>query len=148
MKCDKILEKFLTVETYKKLPIAIQIHIFFCPRCKNEITRLQNFLESLPNTLPFDMPEDRSEQIMEEIKAMDITFHRHPSPWNWILVGVLMLVGTLLISYSDVIHWAKSCFGRQLDISLHLTMGFAVSIYIGVFIGIYVNEIKNIKLRF
>lgn len=144
MRCTTVIEKFLELDAYKRLPISIRLHLLFCPQCRSEIEQLQKTLASLHGTFPFDMPLDMSQKVMDEINGTGITFHRDVTLWHWIVVGFLLLSSVLLMSFSEAVFWLKAYFGSMLAVPLHLVMGMALSAYIGVFISINLYKLKEV----
>lgn len=144
MRCETVIKKFFELDAHQRLSMSIRLHLLFCRRCRSEIARIQKFLQSLHDTFPFDMPEDISQRIMDEINATGITYHRYVSTWHWTVVSFLMLAGVLLMSYSEATSWLESYFGSMLAVPLHLVMGLLLSSYIGVFIGINLQNVKEI----
>ncbi len=145
MKCEKTIKDFLELDAYQRLTLPITLHILFCPKCKIEIIRIQKLLESLHNASPFEMKEDLSQKIMDEIQASEMTFHQQTSSlWYWMLACVIILFSILLMPFSEDLFWLQSYFGNTLAIPLHLIMGLLLSAYIGVFIAINIHKIKQI----
>ncbi len=137
------MKNFFELDAYQRLPIFIRLHLLFCPRCRSEIVRIQKVLKSLHNTFPFDMPQDISQRIMDEINSTGITFHRHISLWHWILVSFLLLASAMLTVFSEAVLWLKNYFGSVLAVPLHLVIGLVLSAYIVVFVVANLHNVEK-----
>ena len=85
---------------------------------------------------------DRSVRLaFERIQAAGFAYPpveavaRRVSMSRWLLVGVLMAAGFVVIPFSMIGEWTRSVYGLAFSLPFYLVSGLAVTVYSGLFIG-------------
>jgi phosphotransferase system glucose/maltose/N-acetylglucosamine-specific IIC component len=145
MKCEKAIEKYLTLDNKQSMPLTLRIHLLLCKQCKHEIDQLRIAISSLqmpPYTVSLE------DYIMAQI-ANQRSYHQSVSDINWIASGIIIILSIGGISYSDALHWLTEHFGNQIQVPIYLVLGCIISGYIGSYVASHMKKLgaiaQNIK---
>ncbi|BBM87859.1 hypothetical protein [Candidatus Uabimicrobium amorphum] len=145
MKCEKVKEKYFACDHNQRIPLDVKCHTLFCSSCRKEIQQFSQHLSELQNTTPFEIEQDLHVAVMAEISRLTPP---PPSPLSyswWIFVGIFILASIFSMPYSNALVWLEWNFGRDLQIPLYSIMGLVLSIYISLFIGLHLEDVKRMS---
>jgi hypothetical protein len=137
MNCESIQQRFLEMDNGSRIPLSVQFHTLYCPRCRHDIAMLNERFESFRSTTPFTLDRDRCEQIMLEVFLSKVQYEHHVSGLQWGIVGSILLISLFAIPFSNSFGWLRTYFGSGLEIPISIVLGLSFSIY--ALAGIFSN---------
>ncbi|MDR1985364.1 MAG: peptidoglycan-binding protein [Treponema sp.] len=156
MKCpleEQVMNKVYEALGERPLPLRYRLylglHRLYCPRCDEELKRLEAVQELLETGFLPEVPA-LEDVIMEEIyreephgPALDRDLATGVSFRGWVISGLIILV-TLPASFfgMNAVKLSAS-FGSSLLLPLGLTIGGIVTSYGALFIGSHLNELSQ-----
>lgn len=143
MNCEKIQQRFLEMDNRSIIPVSVQFHMLFCPKCRRDIAFLNDTFRSLKNESQYDMDRDRVEEIMLSVFHSTVRHDQHVSGFQWSAVGLIILVSLFAIPFSTSFDWLRHFFGPGLEIPVSIVLGLVFSAY--ALAGIFSNleELKK-----
>jgi len=143
MKCDRAMEKFLEMDNGASFGLFLRVHMLRCDMCRNEIRQLKKHFESLITETPFPMGVNIEDAVMREIYDNDPGFNTGISCFKWISAGLVLVASSFLVTYSKTNDWLTGYFGSVYEIPLNIVLGLGITIYIILFIGSHVDDLKD-----
>ncbi|MBN1533633.1 MAG: hypothetical protein JXA20_13270 [Spirochaetes bacterium] len=143
MKCDDAILRFMELDNRETLPLRVRFHMLRCRHCRQEIRSLRRILDEQLGASPFMLERDLSAPLQSYLRQSEVSYHREISYVKWLSVGVVILSGRILVTFSDTLAWLQDRFGSSLDIPLNIVLGLALSIYALCFIGTHIDELKK-----
>lgn len=145
MKCEKAIEKYLTLDNKQSMPLTLVFHLLVCKKCKQEFLELSRAFSTLQKP-PYAI------SLEDTIMPLIMTNKRHyqkVSNFNWIAAGLIIVLSIVSISYSDTLRWLTEHFGNQIQVPIYLVLGCIISGYIGSFVASHMKKLgaiaQNIK---
>jgi len=161
MKCEKAFDRYLSLDKNQAVPLRVSLHLLCCPVCRTAVRTLTRAERALARPLaplltsPLASANaqaasggnsaeiiDRSVRLaFERIQAAGFAYPpveavaRRVSMSRWLLVGVLMAGGFVVIPFSMIGEWTRSVYGLAFSLPFYLVSGLAVTVYSGLFIG-------------
>ena len=129
-----------------------RLHIFMCPRCSEELRKLEScremfhsdFFPSSPGIEEKVMDQLSGEFIQQEISDGEIV--EAPGGFSfrtWVMIGLFVLVSIFISFYGlDFFSFAND-FGSTFLISLGITTGIILTGYGAFFIASHIKELTN-----
>jgi hypothetical protein len=131
--------------------IRLQIHLFFCPSCAEEVRKLELINEAIPEFFP-PAPsfEDR---VMEQIQAE--TFLEHDAAETlqevpgglsfrtWVVIGFFVLVSLATSFFGIDFIKVAARHGSSFLVPLGITVGIVLTGYGAFFIGSHLKELST-----
>lgn len=140
MKCEKAIDKYLSLDNNQSMPLSLMIHLFTCKQCKKEIEDLRTTFATLQNP-PYAISLEN--KIMQQI-MLQKSYYQKVSNFNWVAVGLIIVLSIGVISYSDTLQWLSLHFGNKILVPLYLVMGCIVSGYIGSYVATHLKKLEAI----
>ncbi len=140
MRCDKAIEKYLSLDNNQSMPLSLLIHIFVCKQCNKEIQQLHNTFSELQKP-PYAISLES--KIMAQI-MLHKSYYQRVSSFNWVAAGIIIVLSIVSLSYSDTLQWLSLHFGNKLLVPLYLVMGCIVSGYIGSYVATHLKKLQAI----
>ncbi|HOM11612.1 MAG TPA: hypothetical protein PLV81_15835 [Spirochaetota bacterium] len=140
MKCEKAIEKYLSLDNNKSMPLSLMIHLFACKQCRKEIEDLRSIFTTLQNP-PYAISLEN--KIMQQI-MLQKSYYQKVSNFNWVAAGLIIVLSIGVISYSDTLQWLSLHFGNKILVPLYLVMGCIVSGYIGSYVATHLKKLEAI----
>ncbi|MBN2080531.1 MAG: hypothetical protein JW838_16295 [Spirochaetes bacterium] len=147
MNCKEIQRLFLEMDNDSRIPLAVHLHTFFCPRCRRDIALLGARFDSLREEAPYPMDRDLCERVMAEVFNSDISYEHEVSPTQWGVVGFIILMSLFLIPFSDSFGWLRGHFGRGLELPVSIVLGLAMTIFALAGVFSHMEGLKKIMER-
>jgi len=143
MNCEKTQQRFFEMDNRSIIPVSVQFHMLFCPKCRRDIIFLNEKFRSLRDETQYDMDRDRVEEIMLSVFHSGVRHYQHVSGFQWSAVGLIILVSLFLIPFSNSFGWLRNFFGPGLEIPVSIVLGLVFSAY--ALAGIFSNleELKK-----
>ena len=143
MNCEKTQQRFLEMDNRSIIPLSVQFHMLFCPKCRRDIAFLNDRFKSLQNEAQYDLDRDRVEEIMLSVFHSAVRHDQHVSGFQWSAVGLIILVSLFAIPFSTSFGWLRGFFGPGLEIPVSIVLGMVFSAY--ALAGIFSNleELKK-----
>ncbi len=140
MKCEKAIEKYLSLDNNQSIPLSLLIHLFVCKQCKQEIEKLQNTFATIKFP-PYAISLEN--KIMQQIKIQK-AYYQTVSNFNWVATGLIIVFSFGSLSYSDTLQWLSQHFGNKILVPLYLVMGCIISGYIGSYVATHLKKLEAI----
>lgn len=145
MKCEQVKKKYFACDHNHRIPFEVKCHTLFCGSCRKEIQQFSRHLIELQSTTPFTTECDLHMAIMADVSRLSPAQPSSMSYYKWIFVGIFILASIFSMPYSYVLVWLEWNFGGNLQIPLYSIMGLVLSVYISLFIGIHLEDVKRIS---
>lgn len=143
MKCNKVMERYCSLDADEIVPLGVRLHLFRCPRCSREAQLLDRELLRIKDEFLFQMEHDASDAIMRHVYLSPVRYSRHVSSFKWLITGLILFAGMMLMPFSQSLSWLNDFYGGRLLFPLHLIMGFLISIYAVIMVGSNLEELKT-----
>lgn len=137
MNCEKIQNRFLEMDNRSRIPLSVQAHMLYCPRCRRDITELTKKFDLLRTQEPFAMDRELCEKIMMDVFLSRTRYEHHVTGFQWWTAGLIILVSLFLIPFSTTFGWLRARFGTGLELPMSIVLGLTLSIF--VLVGIFSN---------
>ncbi|MDR2305106.1 MAG: peptidoglycan-binding protein [Treponema sp.] len=157
MRCDEILDKVYGYGGEEEIPFMLQLrirfHLFFCPRCAQEIERFELARESLKNDFFYPSPgikEAVMARITAELEAEEAgegdPVRDNPggiSTKVWSFTGILIFISLassfLSLDFAEV----AAAGGISFLLPIGITIGVVITCYGALFIGSHLKEFSE-----
>lgn len=143
MKCSKVVEEYIKSEENLEISFFLIIHIFFCKRCRKEISALKQIFTNLQNDSIYKVSYDMSSSIMNIIRNENMIKIKTISGFKWVTIGSIIFFSIFLLNFSESFLWLKNEFGSNYTIPLSIVMGFVLTGYAAILIGCNYEYIKK-----
>ncbi len=140
MRCEKAIEKYLSLDNNQSMPLSLMFHLFTCKQCKKEIEDLRTTFTALRNP-PYTIL--LGNEIMQQI-MLHKAYYQTVSNFNWIAAGLIIILSIGSISYSDTLQWLSQYFGNKILVPLYLVMGCIISGFIGSYVATHLKKLEAI----
>ena len=149
MNCEKTIFRFIEQEDYTHLPLTMRMHLYFCPQCRDEIKKIQKSFIMVSEIAAPEVNCDLTASIMTRIEDYEKVYERNISNLKWIVAGIFLFGGILCIPFNNNLTWLNEYFGGNIEVTMALVLGTAMSIYAAIFAGShlsFVNKDRIIKI--
>lgn len=143
-KCDNLMKKYMMFDIKQGMPMRIRFHTLFCKSCKNEIKEMNEILESMEGSLPYEMFMDMTGNIMNRIEELEFYYIKSVSNFKWLSAGIIIFASIFLVQFSNSFSWLKYQFGGNLEIPINIAFGVILSVYTLFFTGAHVDSFKKV----
>lgn len=116
-----------------RLGLSVRFHAARCPKCREEILRLETALKTVQGISPFQMERDVSGYVMQRIMSLPPYNAPAVSIGKWLSAGLLILISIFLIPFNSSMQEMRLWAGGMFDIFLTVVMGLVISVYAGMF---------------
>lgn len=153
MKCDALMEEYLHIERYERLPLHMVFHLLHCKKCRNTIKRMtlathfnsDRIMQKASKTNPLYI------KTMQQIMASKAEKSIKKSSFNFFVLSLWAIVGSLMLAIFLVVPSTKigirfmQSFGSNFTLQfLFTTVSFLTSCTI-IFIA---NNLKLLAKTF
>lgn len=147
MKCDKAFDRYLALDKNEWVPVAVTLHLLFCPVCRTCVRKLTEAERRLavPLAVASAAPAVPSDPILaaalDRIVSSGIAYPKlspgdhSVSFMKWVVAGFALAAGFAVLPFSWMGHWSHDMFGNAFSVPFYLLCGLAVTAYCGMFIG-------------
>lgn len=134
-KCDKIMDSFLELDKNQKIPFRITWHLLTCKKCRTQVRLCTLAEKASAKPLNASLPLDNQTliSIMNQIDSKYITKSnkvKHVSFFNWIVIGILMLVALLTYGIST-----EGLSATIWVVPFYLFFAGTICVYCALFVG-------------
>ena len=129
MKCEKAINRYLENDEKFSIPLFVKIHMFFCPKCSNEICGLMAAMDLLESESIWKTERNITGYVMDRISREDVYSEKRISGVKWMLIGAVIVSSILLINFSNSFIWLKEQYGPDFVVPLSLVLGGGITIY-------------------
>lgn len=143
MKCDRIMDKFDSLDNRKYLPLTIKIHFLFCPECRSNAKKMDTMLNSLHGEYLYEIKDSLARNIMQLLILSGNRYAEKAGYKKWIAAGVVIVAGRFAFSYSESLTWLTDYFGQSLALPLNIVMGLVITVYAAAFIFSHLEDLKR-----
>lgn len=159
MTCNLAMELFLLLDRGETPSPELAEHLRSCPSCAAEVRQIRSAMDSFLARAGFSPGRDLSDPVMARISALEGTVHlespaQEPrrgleiSLSNWIVSGLVILAGMMLIPYSTIPPLLFRMLGPQWELPLHLVLGLVITTYTTLFIASHLGDLRRfLKIR-
>ncbi|MFQ3619759.1 MAG: hypothetical protein SNJ78_02330 [Spirochaetales bacterium] len=144
MKCEEVIEAYLSLDQGESLCTEALEHLKTCSSCQKTLSQMEGVLTTYRKNLEiFASPDFESrvlaaiiekEQSALETKWKHISDSSTLTPTTWLIPGVLLFLGILGIPFSSVFSVFSTLPGRNLELVVPLVLGSALTVYAALFI--------------
>jgi len=145
MKCDKAFDLYLSLDKNERVPLALTLHLLYCPVCRTGVRNLAHAEETLSSVLE-PVPIQRSADpvvaaALARIAAAGLVYPTVPvavrsvSLFPWLMAGFILILGFAVVPFSSIGIWSSDTFGASFLVPFYLFCGVAVTAYCGLFVG-------------
>ena len=132
MRCDEFARYLTDRDNNEPLPFAMEIHARQCEVCHRMIAVNDIVLASFRDAVAEDADEAFTARVMaaiaREVQACDTQEQTMPLR-NWLVVGGLMVLGFLVLPFSEVMASYRTTVGPAVDVATALILGMVVTLY-------------------
>ena len=143
MKCEKIVQKFMSLDNSEPTPFSVRFHVFWCRRCRREIFGLKKTFESVKGGAPFKAPAELCGIVMSRIELLEIDYARNVSNIKWFLAGAVIFASIFSISFSDWTDWVISHGNPIFGLAIYIVMGLCLTIYSVSYIATHLSVLRR-----
>ena len=156
MECREATEYLLGMDNGEELPSAVSGHLQRCERCRREFTRVITAVTSLTADTEGETQGDAelTRRVMQAVKhepapgaTLSEAFAADDQPTsvrNWIIVGIVLFGGVLVLRFSEVMTWLRQFFGPAIDLAMSIILGVFLTGYICVFVASNLSRVTRV----
>ena len=137
-KCTRMMDVFFALDKRERLPLGLTAHLLFCKECRTAV-RLCTLAERAAARPLFDGGDPRDiAAIMGKIRgAYPIADTGHPyiTLRRWIVLGVVMILAMICVSFLTLGGSAPVSNARALQFSSYIVFGGMIAAYCAFFVG-------------
>ena len=142
MRCDKAMRRIMERDDGTGYSLSLRLHLRRCARCRAEADALNAAIEELTRA-PLPFPGiDVSDAVMAEVERLE-SYRRDVPMYNWVGGGFAILVGIVLVSFSDSFAWLRGSFGRNFEMPLSIVLGIVITLYASAFIATHLDMAES-----
>ena len=144
MNCDIFLNRYLSLDKNEPLSAGLRLHILCCKSCRHSVNRL-TAAENVQRRI-LDMPIDADERMLSATMNAIYLLNKQAAPvaalqeesktiLPWIAVGTVLILGFILLPFSDMGKIDLSQFGDSFWIPFALLCAGSIVTYSAVFLA-------------
>lgn len=143
MTCHRANKLLDSLDNGQAMPLAVRIHLFFCPACRTLDQRVRSARAAL-NEHPQEAPDKLTDDIMALIALEPIEVRPlHQALRNWLVPGIAIIAYLVLAPIAPAKEWFLTTFGFNLLLPLSITLGAVITIYAGLFVASHMEKINE-----
>ncbi|QQO09422.1 peptidoglycan-binding protein [Breznakiella homolactica] len=150
MKCTTVMDRIVEADGDEHSSllqyIRIQIHLFLCPQCAEEVNRYESARELLATEALPEVP-DLSDMIMAEVFRDEpeeyLEEQRGFSFRSWIIAGCVILISLVSAFFGLDFQELSANASPSFMLAIGLTIGIIISVYGALFIGTHVKRLSE-----
>lgn len=143
MTCNRASNMLDSLDNGQAMPLAVRIHLFFCPACRALEQRVQRVHEELPE-LYQNPPDALADEIMALVALEPVEVRPlHQSLRNWLIPGIAIIAYLVLAPIAPAKEWFLTTFGFNLLLPMSITLGAVLTIYAGLFVASHMDKINE-----
>lgn len=148
MNCQKAFDRYLSLDKYEHVPLAVTVHLLFCPVCRTSVRRLtlaEKVLAAPLAPAQADVLPQSDDPVVQaalaRISSSGIAWvapepvDRHVSMFRWLVSGFILAGGFSVLPFTSVGEWSRAAFGPSFIVPFSILCGVAVTGWCGVFVG-------------
>lgn len=121
MNCCKVMNTYLLLDKYEKVPFSITMHLLYCKKCRTLVRNMTIASENTPVEMQETMPGNNLLFIktMQQIglescieKNNSVKKFKNVSLLPWIAGGILIVTGFVFMPLTTVGRWTEKSFGK------------------------------------
>lgn len=132
MKCEKAVTKYLENDDKYRIPFFVKIHLFFCPRCSDEVSKLMAAMDLLESDSVWKTERNITGYVMDRISLQNAYSGKRMSGARWMIIGAVIVSSILLINFSNSFIWLREQYGSGFVIPLSIVLGLSITAYMMV----------------
>lgn len=118
----------------QRIPLSLRLHILRCQACRMDYRRLKNVQKHTLGTSLLSAPQS-TDDIMKNIPLRDYSVApRQISDIVWLLTGLPLFVGGIVLPNSGAFLWAQLMFGSHYQIITFMIFGILITAYSILFV--------------
>lgn len=144
MNCDMFLDRYLLLDKHEPLSARFKLHCLHCKSCRHVVSRMVA-AENVQRQL-LCMPRAADERMLNATMNAIYMFNKQSVPivsrqgqnktiLPWLVVGTFLVLGFILLPFSDIGKIGLNQFGDSFCISFALLCAFCVIVYSAVFLA-------------
>ncbi|WP_156144673.1 hypothetical protein [Treponema phagedenis] len=139
MTCEKIIDTYLKLDKYERVPIGITLHLLRCRSCRETVKKLSKVYTQHRKKEKNPSPE-LVEDIMQNIyqlseKPVQTETLSDAKILLWMLTGLLIVIGFIILPFTEIGQWGINHLGIAFIIPFALICAISVSAFYAVFVG-------------
>jgi hypothetical protein len=140
MKCDDVSRFLIDRDNSEGVPSEVEAHLRECASCRRMVRvheeAMRSFLRVDDHSGPADADEFTRHVMAAVAREVELreSGERQMSLKSWIVVGTLMVLGFLVLPFSDVLASIRQLFGPAVDVATAVILGVVVTSYICVLV--------------
>lgn len=143
MSCEKIVNKFMTLDNGEATPFSIRFHVFWCRKCRREIFDLRRMFDSAKGDAPFRAPLDFADLVMSRVELLEIDYARNVSNFKWFVSGAVIFAGIFAFSFSSWGDWIIERTNPMFGGAVYAVMGICLTIYAVSYIATHLVGLRR-----
>ena len=142
MHCSTAIEVYLSLDQNEALPINIKLHCMRCKKCKQLIAHMDRSISGQQHTIhePTMLDDALLRATMHRIACLQVpkpaasAHKRNYSFYSWLIAGILLIAGFVIIPFSEIGQKGLEQFGTNFTIAFALQCAESVSGYTAMFL--------------
>lgn len=144
MNCDIFQDQYLLLDKNESLPTGLKMHLLCCSSCRQAVNRMaaaENVQRQILRT-PIAADERMLNATMRAIHLLSkqaapvaARQEQNKTMLPWIAVGTFLIIGFILLPFSDIGKIGLSQFGDSFCISFALLCAGSIVTYSAVFLA-------------
>ena len=143
MKCNDAVKKFMELDDYRNIPLALRLHIKICRKCREEFAEFSAALDSLSLDSPYNAPRGLVSGVMSIILRENPAVSGRISGAKWVTAGTVIFASILLINFSESFIWLEGQFGSSYTVPLGIVLGLVLTAYSAIVVACNYEYMKK-----
>ncbi len=148
MKCDRLIENYMSLDAGERPGLFMRIHLFRCPNCRAEARRLDAVYRAVAEQGPLFVDRDMREIIMRSVKASGTVFGKKVSLLNWLSAEAIIVASLVLVQFSEPRIWLGERMGECFEFAISVSLGVIVTLFSALLVGAHMKELAGLRERF
>lgn len=119
-KCEKIMDEFLSLDKYERIPLRITLHLLTCRECRSQV----HYLTLAEKYASSPIRPHQIKDMLETIEAKPVSMTK------WIVSGILMIL--LMVIFGIFLNKIDR---TGFAIIFNIMFGVLVTVYCALFVG-------------
>ena len=142
MDCETFLNRFFLLDKHEPLPAGIRLHLLHCKKCSKLVARMIA-AESIPQRV-LHTPIANGDRMLNTAMTAIYQLNRHhggirrqerPTLWAWFTAGLFLIVGFVILPFSDIGRIELNRFGDSFCIPFALLCAGSIVAYSAIFLA-------------
>ena len=148
MNCNDAMNRILELDNGRPCDRATAAHLADCPQCSREYAGLSAAIASVSAGDYGEADRILTDRIMTAVEhGIAATPAQRDDYARWVMGGVLILGAMMMLPYTAAFAYLRELPGSTIDITLAVSFGLIVCVYLGLFIAANMNRLSTLLRR-